>query len=1351
MTAAIDGIDGSPLHGDEAPDAALDPRVAVIGMAGRFPGAPDLDAYWRLLEAGAEGTTRFSAAALRAAGVDDSLVNDPDYVPVRGVLEGVDTFDAAFFRMSPREAELTDPQHRLFLETCHAALEDAALLLSPDGPRVGVYAGCSADTYLTELLLRDRTLLQSLGGLQALVGNDKDHLATRVAYKLDLRGPALTVQTACSTSLVAIQLAWQSLLTWQCDVALAGGASVTVPVVGGYLRQEAGVISHDGHTRTFDARATGAVGGDGVGVVVLKRLSDALRDGDPIRAVLCSASVNNDGAAKVGYSAPGVDGQAAVIADALLVADVPADSIGYVEAHGTATPLGDPIEVRALTRAFRQQTDRRGFCALGSAKSAIGHLNAAAGVASFIKTALVLERATIPPVVGFETPNLELAIDESPFRIPAVAEAWTAGETPRRAGVSSFGLGGTNAHAILEESPLTASAPSGAGAVGRSEVGQPEIIRLSARSEDALDAYVAGLAAWLKLRPDASLAAVAHTLERGRKHYAFRRAFVASSVPELADALAHAPAAWGVVRAEAPARTALLFPGQGSQRAGMGASLYAGDPRFRAHLDEVATRLIPHLGRDLRALLFPPAEEVDAANALLADQLLAGPALFAISYSAAMLWLARGVEPAYLLGQSTGEYVAAAVAGVLSLDDALTLLMARGRLLDTVEAGSVLHVALSPAELEPRLAEGAWLALINGPRACVVTGRPEVIEALQEELEGAQVPTKRVRVSVAAHSPMLAPIAEALGAAARGVKLSPPRIPVISGTTGRPLTDAEATDPEYWVRHLVEPVQLARAMETLGQDESLVLIEAGPNRSMSALASYNLPGHTVVASLPADEDPAGEHATLCARREAADLALLWASGVRVPASSVEGAHAPRPRRISLPTTPFDRVRYWPEAAGAHVAAPAAPGPAEKRRRRHPRPDIATPHVAPRTDAETLIADIVAELLGIEGVGAHDDFFSLGGSSLITLQLIQQVKARLGADLPPAAAFQGLTVARMASFLDATTITPASGVRVDGGGQVTVAPLGPNVVPIRETGTRTPLFFVHPAAGIVFPYFELARRLGPDQPFFGLQAAGLDGDEEPDPRVEDMAARYLPQILAIQPEGPYLLGGYSFGCYVAYELALRLQASGAEVALLALVDEGAPADGHRPTVSEITRLWLGSAGRSFLGHLRDYLYLRTRQTASDRQARPSGGISLFRARPDGLRQSTLRAIVQRSAMAALLPANAHATALDQPAMRPLFELLLLHLKESFRYAPTGDFRGPAALFKSDWSVDRPFWERADADPTLGWSGLISGPLAVRRISGDHLAVLRDPHVGPLAEALNAALAEALLPTGCDTPR
>ncbi|MCB9730020.1 MAG: acyltransferase domain-containing protein [Deltaproteobacteria bacterium] len=1306
--------------------------VAVIGMAGRFPGAPDLEAYWELIASGREGTTRFDAATLRRAGVPDALIADPAFVPVRGVIEDADAFDAACFRMSPREAELTDPQHRLFLETCAAAMEAAGVVSTPDGPRVGVYAGCSTDTYLTEVLLRDRALLDSLGGMQAVVGNDKDHLATRVAYKLDLRGPALTVQTACSTSLVAIQLAWQALTTWQCDIALAGGASVTVPMIDGHRPQEGGIVSHDGHTRTFDARATGAVGGDGVGVVVLKRLDDALADGDPIRAVLRAVATNNDGAAKVGYTAPGVTGQAAVIADALLVAGVEVESIGYVEAHGTATPLGDPIEVRALTRAFREHTQRRAFCALGSAKSAIGHLNAAAGVASFIKTVLALEHATLPPVVGFETPNPQLELDTSPFRVPRVAEPWRAEGGPRRAGVSSFGVGGTNAHAILEE------APPEARPVADDEPDRPRLLMLSARSEPSLDALADKLAGWVDGHPETSFAALTATLA-ARRPFAHRRAWVASSLGEARQQLAGPPAAAGVARQEQPSRIALLFPGQGSQRPGMGDGLYRGDPRFRGHIDRVAELFEPLIGRDLRQLLYPAPEALAEATELLEDQLHAGPVLFAISYACAMLWIDRGVAPDLLLGQSTGEYVAAAIGGVLELEDAARLFTARARLMDSVPRGSVLHVALPPDELTPLLADGTWLALVNGPRACVVTGLPEPVAELAARLEAREVPNRRVRVSVPAHSPLLAPIADALAAEARTVRLSPPRIPMISGTTGRPLTDAEATDPDYWVRHLLEPVALARAMETLGQDEGVVLVEAGPHRSMSALASYNLPGHAVLASLPAEDDPAARDPELAARHELSGLAALWVAGAALPAEALVGPGAPR--RVALPPTPFERTRYWPEARDAATAtrsAASAASAATVAPRRHPRPAISTPHVPPRTDAERLVAEIVSDLLGIDGVGAEDDFFSLGGSSLITLQLIQQIKSRLGADLPPAAAFQGLDVARMAAFLDDTRITPASGVRAAGPS----SRLGPNIVPIRPEGSLPPLFFAHPAAGIVFPYFELARRLGPDQPFYGLQAAGLDGDEEPDARVEEMAARYLPQIRAIQPEGPYYLGGYSFGCYVAYEMAMRLQAAGAEVALLALVDEGAPVDGHRPTVSEISRLWLGSAGRSFLGHLRDYLYLRSRQGGGDpSEPRRSAARKLLGGRRAGLRQTTLRAMLERSAMAALLPTDAHATALGQPAMRPLFELLLLHLKETFRYAPPGGFRGPATLFKSDWSVERPFWERVDSDPTLGWARLIASPISIRRISGDHLAVLRVPHVARLVEELVQALAEA----------
>ncbi|MGM0576453.1 MAG: type I polyketide synthase [Myxococcota bacterium] len=1297
--------------------------VAIVGLFGRFPGAPDPEAFWRNLEAGVESVTRFGEDELRAAGVPPDLLDDPDWVPVRGVLDHAECFDAPFFGMSPREAQRTDPQHRVFLEACWAALEDAALdPARVDGP-VGVFAGCSANTYLTHNLLRDPALVEALGGLEALVGADADHLATRASYKLGLTGPSLTVQTACSTSLVALHLACQSLVDGECDAALAGAASIHVPMQSGHRYQPGGILSPDGHTRTFDADAAGAVGGDGVAVVVLKRLGDALADGDPVRAVIRGTAINNDGGRKVGYTAPSVDGQAEAIAMAQAVAGVPPDTIGYVEAHGTATRLGDPVEVAALTRAFGQGTERTGDCALGSVKTNVGHLNAAAGMAGLAKAVLALEHGAIPASLHYREPNPEIDLDSSPFYVAAETRPWPRSGGPRRAGVSSFGAGGTNAHVILEEAPFAAS---GLRANRSTDEGVLRVFPLSARSEEALEGAATRLADHLEAHPELRLADVAHTLREGRRAFPLRRAVVAANREEAVTALrGHDPDARADGRAPEDRRrpVAFLFPGQGFQRPGMGRGLYEADPVFRREVDRCAEILLPMQGDDVRDLLFPAPEQADEAAARLDDQLLAGPALFALCWALAQRWIEAGVTPDALLGQSTGEYMAAAVAGVLSLEDALDLFVTRARLMDRLPRGAMLHVPMAPDELEPRLPERAWLALVNGPRACVVTGTPAAVGALADDLEAEEVPCRRVRVSVPAHSPLLEPIADDLAAAARRVRLRAPRIPVLSGATGGWLTPEEATDPDYWVRHLLRPVRLADAFETLAAEGAFALAEIGPARSMSALASYNLPDAPVVAGVAPEDHPASAEPRAAARFALRARAALWAAGSAPPPAPEEDDG----RRVHLPTYAFDRRRYWLEPRGG-AAASLAPRLAEvpgieaeagavPRRRRHPRPDLATEHVAPRTRAEAELSAIVEDLLEVEGIGVHDEFFALGGTSLVTLELIRAVRDRLGVDLPPAAAFQGLTVARMARFLDEGAPEPAGG------------PDEPPscLVPIRSEGSRPPLFFVHPAAGIVFPYFELARLLGPDQPFYGLQAHGIDGEAPPDRTVDEMAARYLDAVRRIQPSGPWFIGGYSFGCYIAYEMASRLQSEGEEVGLLALVDEGAPIDGHRPTKREVMRLWLGPAGRTFLRHLQDYLYLRSRGGDGGPPGLPGLG--------------AWKAFLERSAMAALIPEEARDVALDQPAMRPLARLFALHLRETFRYrAAPSPLR--AVLFKSDWSVDRPWWERRDRDEALGWGRLARGGVEIRRIPGDHLAVLRQPHVGALAEQLGEALDRAL---------
>ncbi|HEY7511838.1 MAG TPA: amino acid adenylation domain-containing protein, partial [Vicinamibacteria bacterium] len=734
--------------GEAAAGAPSEDRaIAIVGMAGRFPGAADLHAFWRNLRDGVESITFFTREELEAEGHRPELVRDHRYVPARGVVEGAELFDAAFFGYNAREAEIIDPQQRLFLETASAALDHAGYDPDRYHGRIGVYAGTSPNAYALSLLSHPDGA-SALGGLGGLLSSDKDYLTTRVSYKLNLRGPSVDVQTACSTSLVAVHLACRALLGGECDVALAGGVSVGAPRKAGYLYEEEGIRSPDGHCRTFDRRARGTVGGDGVGVVVLKRLRDAVADGDAIDAVILGSAINNDGAVKVGYTAPGVAGQAAVIAAAQGAAGVDPGTITYVEAHGTATALGDPIEVEALASAFGTRPGSP-WCALGSVKTNVGHLDAAAGVAGLIKTVLALKHGQIPPSLHFEEPNPKIDFAASPFRVNARLADWPRGGAPRRAGVSSFGLGGTNAHVVLEEAP-----PVAAGAEGSAG---PQLLVLSARTPTALEAAARNLAAHLEAHPGADLADVAYTLQVGRRGFRHRRAVVARDAASGRRALEAAPA--GSSEAVAASRpVAFLFPGQGAQHVNMARGLYARAPGFRDALDHAAGRLAPALGLDLREVLFPaPGAEEEAARRL-EQTALAQPALFAVEHALATQWMRWGVRPEAMLGHSVGEYVAACLAGVFSLEDALALVAERGRLMQRVPPGAMLAVPLPESELRARLDGALSLAAANGPALSVAAGPVEEVEDLAARLSAAGVECRRLHTSHAFHSAAMDPV-----------------------------------------------------------------------------------------------------------------------------------------------------------------------------------------------------------------------------------------------------------------------------------------------------------------------------------------------------------------------------------------------------------------------------------------------------------------------------------------------------------------------------------------------------------------------------------------------------------------
>jgi len=1661
-------------------------RVAVIGMSGRFPRAADVEQLWANVRDGVDCVSSFSDEELLREGVDPALLQEPAYVRRKAVLENVDGFDAALFQFSAREAEITDPQQRLFLECAWEALESAGYDPDRFAGWIGVYAGAdSLESYFLNNLYPNARLREFVGDYQLFLSNDKEFLPTRVSYKLNLKGPSVNVQTGCSTSLVSVSMACESLLGGQCDMALAGGVAVSFPVKKGYLYQKGMILSPDGRCRAFDAEASGTVDGSGVGVLLLKRLDRALEDGDRILAVLSGWAVNNDGSAKVGFTAPSIEGQAEVIATAMAAAGADPSSIGYIEAHGTGTRVGDPIEMSALKRVFEPRGLRKGSCAIGSIKTNIGHLGAAAGIAGLIKAIQAVRYGTLPPSLHFETPNPLLGLEDSPFYVNTSLKPWKADKGPRRAGVSSFGIGGTNAHVIVEEPPAQDDAAPGSRP-GRAF----EVLALSAKTPSALDAMTTRLVEHLAAHPEFDLADVGYTLQTGRRVFAHRRALV---VPHGKDGSAALDPAGFRTGEAAPAERPVVFmlPGQGAQHVGMARDLYESEPVVRHAIDACAEILAPKLGLDLRRLLYPRDGEAEEAALRLRNTSMAQPALFAVEYALARLWTSWGVSPRYLIGHSLGEYVAACLAEVLSLEDALEVVAARGRLMASLPPGAMLAVPLPEQEARALLGDRLSLAVINGPSLCVLSGDLGAVETLERELSGRGLEYTRLQTSHAFHSKMMDPILGPFAEVMRRVTLRPPTTRYISNVTGTWISDAEATDPSYWVRHLRETVRFSDGLARLLDEPEPIFLEVGPGRALTGAlklqpASAKTAASLAVATLGAPRDPQPDTAHLMNA-----LAQLWIAGTPVDWAAL---HTGAPRnRVPLPTYPFERRRYFidPPAAGRGLARaeeraartpwgalvnacraqaarshgevenaeararqealdrlcvgyiglsltrlgafadparecseeevlegarvlpqyhqlvrgwlriladaghltrageagdrflpavmpteasvarlareaaalwaqtphvfqgvrssgegiadvlsgrrspqelsfdggsfdaeqkvieemalvrycnailcegiravlasmPADAGlrilevgagmgitsswvlpllpasrtsytytdvgrlflakaqerfaafpfvrygllnlerpPSEQGYERHghdvviasnvlhvtrstaetlrgvhellapgglllmweitehqlefevtsgflmnpvedgtrsqgnpfltkeqwfallrecgfvemaafperpvlghqilvaqrarsaepsatlaftspagppreaaapraaqaahPRPALRSAYLAPRDEVERRIAAIWQDLLGVDRVGVHDDYFELGGDSLLSVRLVGALRESLGVEIPARRLLDARTVAALAALAQERSPTAAP---------------HPSLVTLEAGGSGRPLFLVHPVGGNVLCYAQLARRLGSDRPIHGLQAAGLDGKEPPRARIEEMASRHIEAMRRVDPSGPYLLGGWSYGGIVAYEMAAQLERQGASVSLLALLDSGAPI--HSFTMPELDDAALLAWFARDLGACED------------------GDID------------TLLAALRR-----LDPADQIRHVLDRTQsagdLRPLVEVFKTHLRALHRYespacsAPILLLRCPeifhwfrtGALGSSEAADPR--------DPALGWRKVGTGAVEVCTIPGDHYSLLTDPHVGPVAEILKSRLA------------
>ncbi|MGE5343914.1 MAG: amino acid adenylation domain-containing protein [Candidatus Omnitrophota bacterium] len=969
--------------------------IAVIGMSGRFPGAGTIEEYWENLKNGVESICFLSDDELNESGAPPDLISNPSYVKAVSVMDGIEYFDAHFFGYTPNEADIMDPQIRIFHECAWHALEDAGYDPYTYQKRIGCFVGAASNLdWQARVIMAGASLELGVFGRKQFF--DKDYIGTRVAHRLNLRGPAISLQTACSTSLVTVHLACQSLLNGECSMALAGGVNIGNYKKTGYLYQDEMIYSSDGHCRAFDAKADGTIFGDGVGAVVLKPLEQAIADCDPIHAVIKGSFINNDGIVKGGYLAPSIEGQASVIQTALRVADVEPESIGYIETHGTGTTLGDPIEIEGLKLAFN--TNKKKFCAIGSVKTNIGHLNIAAGIAGLIKTILTVKHGFIPPSLHYQTPNPNIDFENSPFYVNTRLREWRSDECPLRAGISSFGIGGTNVHMVLEEAPQRPP----------SSPGKPtQLLVLSAKTMSSLDRMTANLADFLKQHPEIHLADAAYTLQVGRKTLEHNRIIVCSN---------HSSAAIEQIEKNENLSTAFtkernkdivfMFSGQGSQYVNMGLELYQHEPVFREHMDRCFDILNKQSGYDIKAMLYPGESDselsMDEAKTKIDDVRYSGPIKFSIE-SALAKWVMQqwGMKPYAMIGHSFGEYAAAYVSGVFSLEDALTLVVLRGQLMEKTLAGAMMSVPLSAEELKPLLTDEISLAAINTPSLCIVSGPTTAIETFEKELNEQGHECLRINFPRASHSNMMVPILDEFEAQARTITWNPPQIPYIAGLTGDWVTNEDAMNPRYWARHMAETIQFSPGIKKILEKPDAVFLQVGCDRGLPLFVTKHREGKDGNVKINLLRNP--KETVSDSYYLLHSIGLLWLHGVTIDWSTYYANE--RRNRIPLPGYVFDRKYYWLEEADFSGANPKV---GKKKIRLEERPanesgemreHIPTGNLLAVNETERRVLAIWQDLLGYENIGLNDNFFDLGGDSLAAIEVKKRIRDAFDIQVP----------------------------------------------------------------------------------------------------------------------------------------------------------------------------------------------------------------------------------------------------------------------------------------------------------------------------------------------------------------